>query len=629
MADETTQPPAKSAKKPKLPYYATGDTSLLALEPGDAGNLAQLPKALIKDWPTTRQHLESRRASLHAWRTSWWLSSWQDLSVYLLPRRSLWLTQSPSGEPSPGSMLRGLEINNAIINSTGIQALDICRAGLAGGLASPARPWFVFTARDDMLEQPGVQEWLDESQNRVYAVLNNSNFYRCWNSLCGDVSAFGTSPLLMYEDQVDIVRFYVPALGEYYLSSGAREKDNAIFRLFVYTVSQIVDYFGLDNCPPAIRNAWAEKGAALEQEYTVGHAIEPNYELDGKGAGKVTGNHAAWREVYWLYGKSEEGPLSVAGFPEAPFIVSRWDQQSNDAYGRGPGQTVICDIKMLQVLERRLAEALEKVVHPPMVADIRLKEQPSSTVPGDITYADLSQGNPGIHSIYGNEFRPDIPAITAKITATEQKIERGFFVDLFRMIDSLPPGKATAYEISIRQSEKLGQLGPVFDSMMGNQKSILRRVFGIMSRRGLLPPVPPALGNIAPDVEFISTIALAQRAAATSGIEQIARFVGSLAATKPQVLDLVDWDETVAEYNHLLGNKGKIMNSPDKVAQIRQQQAQLQQQAQRAQMLQNGGTAAVQAAHSLSQTDIGGGQNALSALLGRGNMGASQQDGAA
>ena len=102
-AKEATDIPAKTeakAAKKGLPYYAVGNATLLSEEPGDAGNLKILPKQLIPDWQITRQHLEGRRASLHAWRTSWWLSSWQDLSVYLLPRRSLWLTQSQIGRAS-------------------------------------------------------------------------------------------------------------------------------------------------------------------------------------------------------------------------------------------------------------------------------------------------------------------------------------------------------------------------------------------------------------------------------------------------------------------------------------------------------------------------------------------------
>ena len=618
MTDKLEQAETEAKKKGE-PQYAVNTTSLLALEPGDEGNYTTPVKNIIKGWQKTRAHLESRRASLHAWRTAWWLSSWQDLSIYLLPRRSLWLTQGPGGQPSPGSMLRGLEINNAIINSTGTQALRVCSSGLAGGLASPARPWFTLMTDDETQALPGVQAWLDEVQSRMYLVLQRSDFYRAWNQMCGDVSAFGTAPMIMYEDAETVVRFYNPAVGEYYLASGARDKDNGLYRLFVYTVAQIVDYFGLDNCPIEIRNRWAEKGSALDQEYQVGHSIEPNFELDGDGAGKVPGRHA-WREIYWLYGKGEEQPLSVAGFDDVPFIVARWDKQSNDAYGRGPGQDVICDVKMLQVLERRKAEALEKVVHPPMVADIKLKNQPSSTIPGDITYADLSAGNPGIHSVYGAEFRPDLPAISAEITRTEERISRGFFVDLFRMLDSMPPGKATAYEVAQRQQEKLGQLGPVFDSMMTNQQDILKRLYGIMQKQDMLPPLPQGIEKITLNVTFISTIALAQRAVATTGIEQITNLVGHMAALFPEAKDKLNIDEIIDEYNHLLGNPDKIINSDSVVQQIRARNAQLIQQAQRAQMLQNGGAAAVGAAKTLSDTDVGQGQNALQMMLGRGGQ---------
>ena len=71
------------------------------------------------------------------------------------------------------------------------------------------------------------------------------------------------------------------------------------------------------------------------------------------------------------------------------------------------------DIKQLQQETRRKGQAIDKDVNPPMVADVQLKNQPASLLPGGTTYISgmMATGNDGFKSVYGN-WKPNIPAIT-------------------------------------------------------------------------------------------------------------------------------------------------------------------------------------------------------------------------
>ena len=80
-------------------------------------------------------------------------------------------------------------------------------------------------------------------------------------------------------------------------------------------------------------------------------------------------------------------------------------------------------------------------------------------------------------------------------------------------------------------------------------------------------------------------------------------------------MNFKDTDEFLREYNTLLGNPDKLLRSPEEVAQMRQQKAQQAATAQRMQMLQQGGQAAVQAASTLGNTPLNTG-SALDALMG-------------
>lgn len=567
-----------------------------------------------------RGHLEQRLVALRNWRQSWWTQPWADISEFLLPRRSIWLTQSMGGNPTPNNMTRGKQINNAIVDPTGTFALRVCAGGLMSGLASPSRPWFKMQPAIKHVQlDAAAQAWLDETQDRIYTVLAGSNFYNAFAQECEDLVAFGTAPSIVYEDEKDLIRLYNPAVGEYYLAVDATGRVNALYRLFVMTVQQIVDFFTLEACPGPVQKAWEQKGAQLDVEWQVAHAIEPNFGVGSQNTGRLPGNFT-WQETYWLYSANSDVPLSRRGFVESPFTAGRWATQSNDAYGRSPGMDVLPDIMQLQVMTRRKAEAIEKQVRPPLAADMSMKNQPSSSLPGHVTYVQNLGPSSGIRSIY--EVNPDIRGMVEDITAIQQRIKVGLFNDLFLMLEQAPTAKMTAYEVAQKLQEKLQVIGPVIESLLSESlKPKLARVYAIMRRKGLVDPPPASLRGMPLDIEFVSMLALAQKASATGGLERLMALVGNMVAVFPQVRDNVDPDALLREYNDLLGNPGTILHGPEQVAQIRAQQAKAQAaQAAQAQIqgwAQAAGNAAP-AAQVLANTQVGGGQNALGAMIGGG-----------
>ena len=205
-----------------------------------------------------------------------------------------------------------------------------------------------------------------------------------------DVTVFGTAPVIIYSDFEDVVRFYLPCAGEYFLATGARLTVDTFDREFVLTVSQIVEMFGLENCPKDVQAMWINGGASLDQEFVVCHCIEPNFAVSKKGTKEKINfipGVFAYREIYWLKGIESDRPLSKMGFHKKPFMVARWATTSNDPYGRSPCMDALGDSKQVQQETRRKAEFIEKGVRPPMGANPELKNEPSSIVPGKMLVA--------------------------------------------------------------------------------------------------------------------------------------------------------------------------------------------------------------------------------------------------
>lgn len=570
-------------------------------------------------WEDARQQLEARLYALRNWRLSWWQHHAR-LAEAILPRRYQWLI-------TPNTMSRGLAINQAIKDPTGSQAVSVCVAGMRSGLMSSSRPWFSIKPSIKTFQADRAAElWFADTEDRVYKVLAGSNYYDAGTQMFEDLVVFGTSPKIMYEDQEDIIRCYNPCAGEYYLGAAGDGRINAFYRTFVQTAHQVVDRFGLENCSEQVQQLWNQKGASLETEIIVAHCIEPNFSLQAPGhtdprMGVVPGGFT-YREYFWEWGKYSAQPLSVRGFRTKPFIVPRWTTVQNDAYGRSVGMDALPDILQLHMMTLRQAEAIEKMVRPPLLADVSLKNQPSSILPGKVTYVtDLSKG---MKSIYDMRF--DVEHMTQLITEIQARIKIWFFNDAFMMMDNLEGVQPrNELEINERRGEKLQRLGPVVENVERELADDLRRVVEIMARRRLLAPKPPSLLGVPLEIEFDSMIRVSQRAAETAVIERVLGVTTNLKASYPDVHpeDNIDIDKTFRHYLEKSNFPADCLNSEQDVLRLRQARLKAAQDAraqQQAMALAQHAPMVAKAAKDASEIDPGGMQNALNLMAGMGGQ---------
>jgi hypothetical protein len=176
----------------------------------------------------------------------------------------------------------------------------------------------------------------------------------------------------------------------------------------------------------------------------------------------------------------------------------------------------------------------------------------------------------------------------------------------------------TAREIDERREEKMLMLGPVLERLHDEMLSpLVERVFKIMARNGQLPPPPGGLDLAGLQVEFISILAQAQKSVATAGIERMWQFGAQIGALKPEALDRLDADGTIDAYADLTGAPATVLVDRAKAEKARQSRA----QAQAHQAALAGAEQFAKVGKTASQIDVGGGQNAVAALLGRAGNG--------
>ena len=94
-------------------------------------------------------------------------------------------------------------------------------------------------------------------------------------------------------------------------------------------------------------------------------------------------------------------------------------------------------VEALMLQQKRKAQAIDKLVDPPLVGNPKLRNQKVSMLPGDVTYVDESTGKVGLRPIY--EIEPNIQALLEDIGETQKRIDTVMYRDIFQMLTTMLP----------------------------------------------------------------------------------------------------------------------------------------------------------------------------------------------
>ncbi|WP_313124756.1 portal protein [Pseudescherichia sp.] len=544
-----------------------------------------------------KERLGKQFAQLDNDRASF-VSHWRELSEFIDPRGSRFLTSDAN---------RNDRRNSRIVDPSASLAADTLSSGMMSGITSPARPWFRLATPDpDMMDYGPVKVWLETVQNRMNDMFNKSNLYQSLPLLYSSLGNYSTGAMAVLEDDDDIIRTVPFPIGSYHLANSARGSVDTCYRKFSMTVRQLVMQFGKDNVSMSVKGMW--ESGNYEQWVEVMHAVYPNVDRD---TGRMDSKNKPWKSVYYEVGGDGDKLLRESGFDEFPIIAPRWTVNGEDVYGsKCPGMTALGQIKALQLEQKRKSQIIDKVTNPPMVGPSSLKNQRVSLLPGDITYIDQMTQQDGFRPAY--QVNPDMSGLLADIQDTRQIIDRCYFVDLFRMLQSINTRSMPVEAVIEMKEEKLLMLGPVLERLNDEALNpLIDRAFSLMARKNMLPPPPEVMQGMPLRIEYISVMAQAQKSIGLSSLTQAVGFIGQLAQVKPEALDKLNIDEAIDSYAEMSGVSPTVILPQEQVDQIRQQRAQQQQQMQAAAMAQ----AAAQGAKTLSETQTSE-PSALTALAG-------------
>lgn len=528
-----------------------------------------------------------QRLSLLANTRSEYEAHWREIRDYIAPAR-LRLDQSDHNQ--------GKKKHQSIVDETALRARSTFVAGFVSGMTSPARPWFRLVTPDAELTEIGrVRKFLDEIERRMRLVFSRSNFYQAIARVYDDLGTFGTGAMGVLEDSDTVAWFYPHVVGTYYVAQNNKGLVDVMYRETTKTVQQLVDQFGFDALSPTSKALWQQN--KLEEPVKVYQAIERNDEripeaIDWRGK--------PYRSVWWEASHNADEYLGKSGFDDFPVAVVRWYATALDDYGVDcPGMTSLGGVKQLQFMQKRKAQAIDKLVNPPMQAPTSLEtSQQINLLPGGITYFDEATQGAGLRPLF--EVNPRVLELSQDIQDVQRRINETWFVDMFLMI-SQEDRVRTATEISLRNEEKLLALGPVLSRVQTELlDKVIDRVFNIMMRNDLLPAIPPELEGIDLRVEYISMLAQAQQSVGATSIERLVNVSAQMSQFWPEVLDKVDADAVISDYAEIIGASSRSLRDDEEVEGIRQSRQQQMAQAQALEQAQ----AAASAAKDIGSVDL-------------------------
>lgn len=537
---------------------------------------------------TIRDQLERRLDGLKSVRQPF-EDEVRDIARFAQPSRSRFLAGTKD-KPAARRMR-----NKRLMDSHGIEAFRTLTNGMTSGLSSPSRPWFMLKmGNDELNEQPGTREWLSDVERRMYAFMAKSNFYGATKAGYAELGLFGTEACVMVEHRTVGAVCHPLTFGEYWIAQSDAMVPDTLYRQCPMTVRQAVQSFK-GSVSKRVMAAYDRSDYATQVD--VYHAIEPNPDYDPDSVFSKP-----FRSVYWDAESNSRDIMRQSGYDEQAFWAPRWDVIGGDTYGVSPGMEALPPLRELQMQTKRRNEAIDMLVKPEKVlpAGLRLTGEPGRNVSGNgITKEQIVVP-------YQMPYQA-VAAIGAEIDKVYSQIDSLSFADLFNAITNMQGIQPrNMEEIASRNEEKLTQLGPVIERVASEKLEVaIDRVFGIMMRGGLLPPVPEALSDAAIDVEFVSILAQMQRMVGIGQIERTLGFAGNNAAITPDIMDNLDTDEAMREYADRAGTPAKMIRSAKAVEELRAVRAQKAQAAEAAAMMpamQQG----ADAARLLSETDIGG-----------------------
>lgn len=509
-----------------------------------------------------------------------WEAYWQEIAEFVRPIRA----QVTERSSSPST-----EDYAELFDTTARQANITLAAGQFASVTPLSEKWFMFSPPRALAENDRVRSWYNTITDISHEVLAHSNFYDQIHELYLDRGAFGTAAIYIEEGDRAPVFFRNCPIGSFTLSEDNEGYVDTCFREFRMSARAAAQEYGEEALSERTRKLLGDS-AKQDEEICLIHAVYPRRERDPQKRDAINKPYASITVE-----KDARKVLRHSGYDEMPFAATRYHKWGDSPYGWGPGWVSLPETRQLNFLEKNM-DALAEIAAFPRILLPDTQEGEVDLRAAGVSYFDANNPN-AVPREWGTQGRYDVGRDRAEMR--RRAINEIFYVDLFRLFANIDK-QMTAREVAERSSEKLSQFAPIFARMTTELFTpLLGRVYAILIRGGFFPPPPEELlvadGEelFLPDpaLSYTSRMAMAIKALQNVAWSRALETAMPLMRVDPTVMDNFNLEAIIRDTARNDGLPERWIRPEEEVAQIRQQRAQAQQQAQAVDAAQKGADA--------------------------------------
>ena len=463
------------------------------------------------------------------------------------------------------------------------------RRDLGNSFGSMTRPkgkqWFRVRTSAPEREDHAAKQWLDFATGVMTRAIYDpvSMFTRATKEADHDFSAFGGAAVSVEMNRRDTALLYRC----WHLRDMAWEEDSygqlcAIHRNWKPTVSEACSYFAGSEHP----NWETLKKNDPHQTVTVRHVIirADEYDRDKKQRQK-------WVSLY--VDVENQHVLKEAPSTTRHYVLPRWATVSGSQYPYSPAAVIaLPHARLLQAMTATLLDAGERIANPPMIGVSEAVRGDINLYPGGFTSVDSRYDER-----LGEVLRPlsvdakGMPLTLDMADRNSEMLREVFYLNTL----SMPPHgnpEMTSYEVGQRVQEYIRQALPLFEPLEAEYNhAICDMTFEtLMLNGGFGSPstIPESIRGLDTEYEFESPLADMREREKGSTFLEAKAMISEAAAIDPSAVQIMDFGKTLRDVLMGIGTPAGWLNSPEHVAQKRQEEEELARAGQLAGVAQQG-----------------------------------------
>lgn len=493
-----------------------------------------------------RQH-----ARMKAQRTTF-DRTWQEIAERILPRKAFFMRDT--------SAQKGQRLTERIFDATPALALDRF-ASAAHSLVVPRNQvWQRFRASESALNKNvEVQQYFDELTRVVFAARYAGNFDNQIHEAFYDLGAFATMCVYVGDTGQKLLYRSIP-LWQVYFAENAFGVVDTTSREYWLTARQAIQEFGESALPVHIVNA-AKQTADVEFQFVC--LIKPTTDIDVDRL-----NFAGMPYAQFEICVSSNSIVKREGYRTFPSAVGRYSVTPGEIYGRGPGELVLPDVKMLNEMNKTTMQAAQLRTLPPILAHRDGILDAIRITPAAINYGGVD--DQGRQRVVPLEIGGDVGLSVEMMDQKRMVIVDAFWGKMYQVLLEHPQMTATQAMLIAQQQGAL--LAPTA-SRIENEflAPIAARELDILHKAGVLPEPPPELleagGGYA--IEYESPMSRARRSEEGVGILRSFEQLAPMAQVAgPTMYRRVNFDKVATTIFEVNGAPADILYTDDEMASI-------------------------------------------------------------